>query len=196
MSETFTQADVDRIVRERLKEVTDQRNSLRAELSDAKGTLTKSEKKLTALAAESESYADLKKAHDDLTATHEQAQGRHAMERQLLPQLTEWDEDVADIVARRFKASEAKDFGEWFGKEGKALKVVTPYLRAEPAAPDAPEVTTTQTQTTTMPGATPFPTVNNGAQPTPAPPQPYTPGSINSMSQDEFSAFMKRGYQN
>ena len=166
MSEaTFTQADVDRMIKERTREIREQRTALQAELTEARTEAKALTKKTTALQAEVESTSDIRTKLTELQAKHEASSTQWTQDRVLL-QAGITDPDVMDVLrSKHARAEKPGEFGEWWEAEGKATTIAQAFLSSEPAqeaaAPEAPA---------------PTPNANGSTLPVPPPAQDYVPG--------------------
>ena len=163
--QTFTQADVDRMIKERTKEIREQRTALQAELTEARTEAKALTKKTTALQAEVESTSDIRTKLTELEATHKASSTQWTQDRVLL-QAGITDPDVMDVLrSKHSRAEKPGEFGDWWEAEGKATTIAQAFLSSEPAqeaaAPEAPA---------------PTPNANGSALPVPPPAQDYVPG--------------------
>ena len=116
--QTFTQADVDRMIKERTKEIREQR---------------------TALQAEVESTSDIRTKLTELEATHKASSTQWTQDRVLL-QAGITDPDVMDVLrSKHSRAEKPGEFGDWWEAEGKATTIAQAFLSSEPAQEAAPE---------------------------------------------------------
>ena len=165
-AQTFTQADVDRMIKERTKEIREQRSALQAELAEARTEAKALTKKTTALQAEVESTSDIRTKLTELQAKHEASSTQWAQDRVLL-QAGITDPDVMDVLrSKHGRAEKPGEFGEWWEAEGRNTTIAQAFLSKEPAQ---------EVQAAPEPEA-PKPNANGSALPVPPPAQDYVPG--------------------
>ena len=182
-SKTYTEAQVQELIKTRTAEIRESRNTLQAELNEIRPAATIWEKKATGLKAELDALADVNSQFAELQQKHSAAETRWGQDRVLLSAgIT--DQDVAEVLRGKYeRATEPGDFGEWFQREGKTTPLVAAFLPPESRTPDA-------TSAPEVPAPPAMPSSNNGTRPAPPPAQPYTPGSISGMSREERAAAM------
>jgi hypothetical protein len=200
---TFTQAEVEALIKERTSELRSSRATLQEELGTAKDGLEAWERKAVALEAESEVFAATKTELDKLKEAHQQSQVRWGQERVMLGAGIS-DPDVVEILRAKYSsAPDAGEFDKWFQTEGTGH---IQRLRTSLGVPAEQSPATTQgtpgVETASSGGVssspdragsqqTPrMPASNNGTKPPPGPPQPYTPGMYANMSREEFKAHL------
>ena len=183
---TYTQTQLDEIIGERTAKIREARNSLQTELEALRTTSAEWEKKTGALQAELETLSEVRSQFDGLQAKHTEAEARWGQDRVLLTAGIS-DPDAGDVLRRRYAAAESPgEFQDWFEQEGRQIPLIASYLTPTPSA-DASQVQPTGEPPAQAPPSTPaMPSSNNARKPAPPAAQPYTPGSISSMSREEF----------
>jgi hypothetical protein len=192
----FSQAEVDKIVRERLNEMKAQRDTARDDAAELKKTAAALEKDAASLRARAEradaTEAELAKAREDLAAR----EGRWGSEKALMKVLGEkYDDDVAEVLIRKHAAAEdAPAFGEWAAAQAAERAGLFGTLLGAPQADATPAP---------KPGAVPAPVapsapaVNGGAGGAPPAGPAVQRGGIASMSDAEWAALKAQmGYRN
>ena len=186
----FTKAEVDKIVEDRLREVIEQRNAARSELTDVKTEVSAWEKKSSAFKAEAEVAQSIREQLSSLQDSHKQAESKWQQDRVLLSAGIA-DEDVMDTLRAKFsRAEDPGEFGDWFKAEGSQTPLVQAFLGRNGAAQPAPDLAAEASPSPleAPPSRSAAPASNNGSKPSPGPAQPYSPGSITNMSREEFAA--------
>ena len=200
---TFTQAEVEALIKERTSELRSSRATLQAELTTAKDGLDAWERKAVGLEAEAQLFDTTKTELDKLKEAHQQSQVRWGQERVMLGAGIS-DPDVVEILRAKYSsADDAGEFDKWFKTEGTGhiqrlrTSLGMPAEQSPATAqggsqveaassggvPGSPDRASAQ-QTPKMPSS------NNGTKPPPGPPQPYTPGMYANMSREEFKAHL------
>ncbi len=185
----FTQAEVDKILRERLKPEKGKLDTARDEAAQYKAELAKVSKSLEAATLKAsradEFEADLTKARGDLEAK----QGRWGNEKALMGVLGDkYDDDVAEVLIAKYgRLEDGGDFQAWATEQAESRSgLFGTLLGAKPEPPTngagAPLVPQT---TPTTPQA---PAVNGGAGGAPPPAPAFSPGSIASSPAAEWAA--------
>ncbi len=179
---TYTEAQVQELIQTRTSELRDSRNALTAELNELRPTASAWEQKAGAFQAELETLSEVRSQFDGLQARHAEAEARWGQDRVLLGAGIK-DADVSDVLRSKFaRAEEPGEFSDWFEREGRNTPLVAAFLSPQPtqldphpADPAPPAPTSPQ-----------MPQSNAGRKPAPPAAQPFTPGSISSMSIEEF----------
>jgi len=179
---TYTEAQVQELIQTRTSELRDSRNALTAELAELRPTAAAWEQKAGAFQAELETLSEVRSQFDGLQSKHAEAEARWGQDRVLLGAGIK-DADVSDVLRSKFaRATEPGEFSDWFEREGRNTPLVAAFLSPQPtqldphpADPVPPAPTSPQ-----------MPQSNAGRKPAPPAAQPYTPGSISSMSIEEF----------
>ena len=182
-AKTYTEAQVQEMIKARTAEIRESRNALQAELNELRPSVAAWEKKATGFKAELDAISDVSSQFAELQQKHTAAETRWGQDRVLLSAGIA-DQDVAEVLRSKYeRATEPGDFGDWFQREGKTTPLVAAFLAPDSKTADAtaaPEVPTTPA----------MPASNNGTKPAPPAAQPYTPGSISAMSREERAAAM------
>jgi len=179
---TYTEAQVQELIQTRTSELRDSRNALTAELAELRPTASAWEQKAGAFQAELETLSEVRSQLDGLQSKHAEAEARWGQDRVLLGAGIK-DADVSDVLRSKFaRAEEPGEFSDWFEREGRNTPLVAAFLSPQPtqldphpADPASPAPTSPQ-----------MPQSNAGRKPAPPAAQPYTPGSIASMSHEEY----------
>jgi hypothetical protein len=180
---TYTEAQVQELIQTRTSELRDSRNTLTAELAELRPAAAAWETKAGAFQAELASVSDVVTQFADLQAKHADAATGWGQERVLLGAGIS-DPDVGDVLRAKFsKATEPGEFSEWFEREGRSSPLVSAFLSPQAAAPT---LQTGEAPAPPAPTSPQMPNANAGRKPAPPAAQAYTPGSISSMSIEEF----------
>jgi len=179
---TYTEAQVQELIQTRTSELRDSRNALTAELAELRPTAAAWEQKAGAFQAELETLSEVRSQFDGLQSKHAEAEARWGQDRVLLGAGIK-DADVSDVLRSKFaRATEPGEFSDWFEREGRNTPLVAAFLSPQPAQLD-PHPADPVPPAPTSPA---MPQSNAGRKPAPPAAQPYTPGSISSMSIEEF----------
>ena len=179
----------------RLTDLTRRYDSLREQHAAAEASIKGIAKERDGFKAQAGSVEALQATADKLRADLEAATGRADHD------LTMADAGVRDPKLRKYlryqfgehledAGEKAQEFGAWWAAQ---QADPGPVLAAALAPADAPA----QPPDAHTEPAAPPPARNGavrteaGVRPTPAPPSPYTPGSVSGMSRDEFAAAKK-----
>lgn len=184
----FSQAQVDKIVKERLAEMKAQRDSARDEAAEFKKQLTGVTKERDTLQVRAERADTFEAELTQARQEFESAKGTWSKRDALRGVLNDkFDDDAAELlIAKHSKAEDAGDFGEWAKAQAEERAGLFGLLLGEKPAADpsaAPEVTPPQTP----PGFAPPPPANRGAKGAP-PPGPASV-SVSSMDAGAWAAF-------
>ncbi len=179
---TYTEAQVQELIQTRTSELRDSRNALTAELNELRPTASAWEQKAGAFQAELETLSEVRSQFDGLQAKHAEAEARWGQDRVLLGAGIK-DADVSDVLRSKFaRATEPGEFSDWFEREGRNTPLVAAFLSPQPTQLD-PHPADPVPPAPTSPA---MPQSNAGRKPAPPAAQPFTPGSISSMSIEEF----------
>jgi hypothetical protein len=180
---TYTEAQVQELIQSRTAEIRDSRNTLTAELAELRPAAAAWETKAGAFQAELTTLTEVRSQFDTLQAKHAEAETTWGQERVLLGAgIT--DSDVGDVLRAKFsKATEPGEFSDWFEREGRSSPLVSAFLSPQAAAPTLQPGEAPDPPAPTSPA---MPQSNAGRKPAPPAAQPFTPGSISSMSIEEF----------
>lgn len=179
---TYTEAQVQELIQTRTSELRDSRNALTAELAELRPTAAAWEQKAGAFQAELETLSEVRSQFDGLQSKHAEAEARWGQDRVLLGAGIK-DADVSDVLRSKFaRATEPGEFSDWFEREGRNTPLVAAFLSPQPPQLD-PHPADPVPPAPTSPA---MPQSNAGRKPAPPAAQPYTPGSISSMSIEEF----------
>lgn len=171
----FTQAEVDKIVRERLSEMKSQRDTARDEAAAFKKDLAAAQKTAEGLKSRADRADALSEELATLRADTESKSARWSKEKALLSTLGEkFDPDVADVlIAKHGRAEDAGEFGDWLAGQVKAREGMLGMLLG-PAEQETPTLTPGPPSAPVTPTTPVAPNVNNGAG---SPPPPGPPGA-------------------
>ncbi len=179
---TYTEAQVQELIQTRTSELRDSRNALTAELAELRPTAAAWEQKAGAFQAELETLSEVRSQFDGLQSKHAEAEARWGQDRVLLGAGIK-DADVSDVLRSKFaRAEEPGEFSDWFEREGRNTPLVAAFLSPQPTQLD-PHPADPVPPAPTSPA---MPQSNAGRKPAPPAAQPFTPGSISSMSIEEF----------
>ena len=179
---TYTEAQVQELIQTRTSELRDSRNALTAELNELRPTASAWEQKAGAFQAELETLSEVRSQFDGLQSKHAEAESRWGQDRVLLGAGIK-DADVSDVLRSKFaRAEEPGEFSDWFEREGRNTPLVSAFLSPKPTQID-PHPADPALPALTSPA---MPQANAGRKPAPPAAQAYTPGSISSMSIEEF----------
>ncbi len=179
---TYTEAQVQELIQTRTSELRDSRNALTAELAELRPTASAWEQKAGAFQAELETLSEVRSQLDGLQSKHAEAEARWGQDRVLLGAGIK-DADVSDVLRSKFaRATEPGEFSDWFEREGRNTPLVAAFLSPQPTQLD-PHPADPVPPAPTSPA---MPQSNAGRKPAPPAAQPFTPGSISSMSIEEF----------
>ena len=180
---TYTEAQVQELIQTRTSELRDSRNALTAELAELRPTASAWEQKAGAFQAELETLSEVRSQLDGLQSKHAEAEARWGQDRVLLGAGIK-DADVSDVLRSKFaRAEEPGEFSDWFEREGRNTPLVAAFLSPQSSTQADPHLADPVPLAPTSPQ---MPQANAGRKPAPPAAQPYTPGSIASMSRDEF----------
>ena len=180
---TYTEAQVQELIQTRTSELRDSRNALTAELNELRPTASAWEQKAGAFQAELETLSEVRSQFDGLQSKHAEAESRWGQDRVLLGAGIK-DADVSDVLRSKFaRAEEPGEFSDWFEREGRNTPLVSAFLSPKPTAQIDPHPADPVPPAPTSPQ---MPQANAGRKPAPPAAQAYTPGSISSMSIEEF----------
>ncbi len=179
---TYTEAQVQELIQTRTSELRDSRNALTAELAELRPTASAWEQKAGAFQAELETLSEVRSQLVGLQSKHAEAEARWGQDRVLLGAGIK-DADVSDVLRSKFaRAEEPGEFSDWFEREGRNTPLVAAFLSPQPTQLD-PHPADPVPPAPTSPA---MPQSNAGRKPAPPAAQPFTPGSISSMSIEEF----------
>jgi hypothetical protein len=179
---TYTEAQVQELIQTRTSELRDSRNALTAELNELRPTASAWEQKAGAFQAELETLSEVRSQFDGLQSKHAEAESRWGQDRVLLGAGIK-DADVSDVLRSKYaRAEEPGEFADWFEREGRNTPLVSAFLSPKPTQID-PHPADPVPPALTSPA---MPQANAGRKPAPPAAQAYTPGSISSMSIEEF----------
>ena len=180
---TYTEAQVQELIQTRTSELRESRNALTAALEELRPAASAWEKKAGAFHAELETLSEVRAQFDGLQTKHSEAEARWGQDRVLLGAGIK-DPDVSDVLRSKFARAEAPgEFSDWFEREGRLTPLVSAFLSPQGGAPSPP----TEADPSPPAQASPaMPDSTNGRKPAPPAAQPFTPGSISSMSIEEF----------
>lgn len=185
-AKTYTEAQVQELIKSRTSELRESRNTLQAELNELRPTAAAWETKATGFKSELDALSGVSVQLTELQQKHVAAEARWGQDRVLLAAGIS-DAEVGDVLRAKYaNATEAGEFSDWFEREGRQSPLVSAFLTssptgaasAQPAAETAPPAPTSPT----------MPSSNNGTKPAPPAAQPYTPGSISGMSREDFKS--------
>ena len=180
---TYTETQVQELIQTRTSELRDSRNALTAELNELRPTASAWEQKAGAFQAELAAASEATTQLAELQAKHTEASSRWGQDRVLLGAGIK-DADVSDVLRSKFaRAEEPGEFSDWFEREGQHTPLVAAFLTPPPAAQPDPQLAEATPPAPTSPQ---MPNANGGRKPAPPAAQAYTPGSISSMSIEEF----------
>jgi len=181
---TYTEAQVQELIQTRTSELRDSRNTLTAELAELRPAATAWETKAGAAQAELALLASVRSEFDTLQAKHSEAATSWGQERVLLGAGIS-DPDATNTLRNHYStATEPGEFSEWFEREGRQIPIIASFLSPPQAAFQA--TPTSVDPAPPAPTSPAMPDSNNGRKPAPPAAQPFTPGSISSMSIEEF----------
>ena len=182
-AKTYTEAQVQDLIKARTAELRESRNTIQAELNELRPTVSAWEKKATGFKAELDALGDVNSQLSELQQKHAAAETTWGQDRVLLSAGIS-DPDVAEVLRTKYsRATEPGEFGAWFEREGRASPLVAAFLAPESRTADA-------TAAPEVPAPPAMPSSNNGTKPAPPAAQPYTPGSISGMSREERARMM------
>jgi len=182
-AKTYTEAQVQELIQTRTSELRDSRNTLTAELAELRPAAAAWETKAGAFQAELETLSEVRSQFDGLQSKHAEAESRWGQDRVLLGAGIK-DADVSDVLRSKFaRAEQPGEFSDWFEREGRNTPLVSAFLSPKPTAQIDPHSADPAPPAPTSPA---MPDSNNGRKPAPPAAQPFTPGSISSMSIEEF----------
>ena len=180
---TYTETQVQELIQTRTSELRDSRNALTAELNELRPTASAWEQKAGAFQAELAAASEATAQLAELQAKHTEASSRWGQDRVLLGAGIK-DADVSDVLRSKFaRAEEPGEFSDWFEREGQHTPLVAAFLSPKPTAQIDPHSADPVPPAPTSPA---MPQSNAGRKPAPPAAQPFTPGSISSMSIEEF----------
>lgn len=192
----FSQAEVDKIVRDRLGEMKTQRDTARDEAAEFKKAAAALEKDAASLKTRAEradaTEAELVKAREDLAAR----EGRWGNEKALMTVLGDkYDDDVAEVLIRKHAAVEdAPQFAEWAASQATERAGLFGTILGPPAEAAASPGTPSPPIVPSRPAA---PAVNAGAGGAPPAGPAIQRGGIASMPDAEWAALKATmGYRN
>ncbi len=183
-AKTYTEAQVQELIKSRTSELRESRNTLQAELNELRPTATAWETKATGFKAELDALSGVSVQLTELQQKHVAAEARWGQDRVLLAAGL-GDAEVGEVLRLKYaNATEPGEFSDWFEREGRQVPMVSAFLSSSPQGstppPPAAETALPAPTSPTMPSS------NNGTKPAPPAAQPYTAGSISGMTREEF----------
>lgn len=189
----FSQAQVDKMIKDRTAEVREQRNALQKQLNDKAAEFAQLEKQANGWKAQWEAGQDAGEKLTALQAEHDGAKTTWSRERILLGSLgSSYDEDVAAVVMAKYgKADKPGEFADWYASTGSQL----PIVRAIAPQQQAPSEASNGAEQAAPDPAAPKPTngaPNVGAKVSPGPDQPHARGKFRDMDQTNWASTRER----
>jgi len=189
----FSQAQVDKMIKERTAEVREQRNALQKQLNDKAAEFAQLEKQANGWKAQWEAGQDAGEKLTALQAEHDGAKTTWSRERILLGSLgSSYDEDVAAVVMAKYgKAEKPGEFADWYASTGSQLPIVRAIA---PQQQEAAATPATEGSNGAEPEAPPRSNgaPNVGAKTSPGPDQPHARGKFRDMDQTNWASTRER----